>query len=111
MEMERKDEGRQGTALDGFHDRARTWTMLSVAGTVGLALVYGAASAKASDAYQGLRLYSEIGSRAADLQPAYDSAVLVRDLALLGLVVCLAALLVAVLARVAADLLAAYRES
>jgi tryptophan-rich sensory protein len=108
--MEEEEETGK-TALDRYHDRARTWTLLSVAGSVALALAYGAASSKASEAYQSLQLYSEIGSMAADLQSAYDSAVLARDLVLLALVACLLALVVSVAARVAAGLLAAYRES
>lgn len=48
---------------------------------------------------------------AADFQAAYDSAVLARDLILLALVACLLAIVVSVAARVAAGLLAAYRES
>lgn len=99
------------TALDRYHDRARMWTVISVASAVMLALAYGAAYSRASDAYQSLQLYSAIGSMAADFQAAYDSAVLARDLILLALVACLLAIVVSVAARVAAGLLAAYRES
>lgn len=109
---EKTEEEETGkTALDRYHDRARTWTLLSVVGSVALALVSGVASSKATEAYQSLQLYSEMGSVAAGLQSAYDTAITVRDLATLGLAACLVALLVSVGARVAAGLLAAYRES